>query len=106
MCDGVGRSGLPIPKSIMSSPRARAAIFKSLTILKTYGGKRSIRGKFGFTTWPIAMPHDARAQQQGGEMDGGTLRYKRKKALKPIEDSDLGQRAPFTLRALPPVYGW
>jgi hypothetical protein len=52
------------------------------------------------------MPHDARAQQQGGEMDGGTLRYKRKKALKPIEDSDLGQRAPFTLRALPPVYGW
>src|SRR5918994_3786340 len=36
-------SGLPIPRSMMSSPSRRACIFRSLTIEKTYGGKRSMR---------------------------------------------------------------
>src|ERR1700761_3435182 len=40
MCLGVAPSGLPIPKSMMSSPRARAAAFNSLVMLKTYGGRR------------------------------------------------------------------
>src|ERR1700728_1932796 len=40
MCLGVAPSGLPMPKSIMSSPRARAAAFISLVMLKTYGGRR------------------------------------------------------------------
>src|SRR5580658_4381253 len=40
MCLGVAPSGLPIPKSIMSSPRARAAAFSSPVMLKTYGGRR------------------------------------------------------------------
>src|SRR5271168_4574140 len=40
MCFGVAPSGLPMPKSIMSSPRARAAAFISLVMLKTYGGRR------------------------------------------------------------------
>jgi hypothetical protein len=30
---------------------------------------------------------------RGDEMDGGTLLYKRKKALNLIENSDLGQRS-------------
>jgi hypothetical protein len=40
---GVGPSGLPIDRSMMSSPRRRAAIFSSLVMLKTYGGRRLIR---------------------------------------------------------------
>ena len=40
MCLGVAPSGLPMPKSIMSSPRARAAAFSSPVMLKTYGGRR------------------------------------------------------------------
>src|SRR6185295_4976247 len=43
MCFGVGPSGLPIDRSITSSPRRRAAIFSSLVMLKTYGGRRRIR---------------------------------------------------------------
>ena len=35
---GVGMSGLPIPRSIMSSPFRLNFIFKSLTSAKTYGG--------------------------------------------------------------------
>src|SRR5512134_3818646 len=42
MCRGVGPSGLPIDRSMMSSPRRRAAIFSSLVMLKTYGGRRWI----------------------------------------------------------------
>src|SRR6266498_571079 len=40
MCRGVGPSGLPMPKSMMSSPRRRAAILSSEVMLKTYGGRR------------------------------------------------------------------
>src|SRR6202522_4566226 len=40
MCLGVAPSGLPMPKSMMSSPRARAAAFSSPVMLKTYGGRR------------------------------------------------------------------
>src|ERR1700761_8934415 len=40
MCLGVAPSGFPMPKSMMSSPRARAAAFISLVMLKTYGGSR------------------------------------------------------------------
>src|SRR5688500_5943831 len=43
MCRGVGPSGLPIPKSMMSSPRRRAAILSSEVMLKTYGGSRLTR---------------------------------------------------------------
>src|SRR6187431_155307 len=43
MCCGVGRSGLPIDRSITSSPRRRAAIFSSFVMLKTYGGNRRMR---------------------------------------------------------------
>src|SRR5689334_16237593 len=43
MCFGVGPSGLPIDRSITSSPARRAAIFSSLVMLKTYGGRRLIR---------------------------------------------------------------
>src|SRR3972149_773796 len=39
---GVGPSGLPIDRSMTSSPRRRAAIFSSLVMLKTYGGSRLI----------------------------------------------------------------
>src|SRR5687767_12406356 len=42
MCFGVAPSGLPIDRSMMSSPRRRAAIFNSLVMLKTYGGSRFI----------------------------------------------------------------
>src|SRR5687767_3517730 len=44
MCAGVGPSGLPMPKSMMSSPRRRAAILSSAVMLKTYGGRRVRRG--------------------------------------------------------------
>src|SRR5262245_56260176 len=43
MCRGVGWSGLPMLKSITSSPRRRAASFSSPVTLKTYGGRRLIR---------------------------------------------------------------
>ena len=35
MCFGVAPSGLPMPKSMMSSPRRRAATFISPVMLKT-----------------------------------------------------------------------
>src|SRR6201995_2345783 len=40
MCLGVAPSGFPMPKSIMSSPRARAEAFSSPVMLNTYGGRR------------------------------------------------------------------
>src|SRR5216683_6616071 len=40
MCFGVAPSGFPIPKSMMSSPRLRAAAFNSLVMLNTYAGSR------------------------------------------------------------------
>src|SRR5499427_7823927 len=43
MCLGVGPSGLPMLMSITSSPARRAAIFSSLVMLKTYGGRRLMR---------------------------------------------------------------
>ena len=46
MCGGVGPSGLPMPKSMMSSPRRRAAILSSVVMAKTYGGSRSRRGNW------------------------------------------------------------
>src|SRR5262245_45851743 len=42
MCFGVGPSGLPIDRSLTSSPARRADIFSSLVMLKTYGGSRLI----------------------------------------------------------------
>jgi hypothetical protein len=35
ICGGVAPSGLPMPKSMMSSPRRRAAILSSAVIEKT-----------------------------------------------------------------------
>src|ERR1035437_6127764 len=40
MCLGVAPSGFPMPKSMMSSPRLRAAAFNSLVTLNTYAGSR------------------------------------------------------------------
>src|SRR2546421_3404673 len=45
MCGGVAPSGLPMLMSMMSSPRRRAAILSSAVMLKTYGGRRSMRAK-------------------------------------------------------------
>src|SRR5688500_6667099 len=44
MCAGVGPSGLPMLKSITSSPCRRAASLSSPVTLKTYGGRRWMRG--------------------------------------------------------------
>src|SRR5688572_29954381 len=44
MCVGVTPSGLPMLMSMMSSPRLRAACFNSPVMLKTYGGRRLMRG--------------------------------------------------------------
>src|SRR5690349_6159628 len=49
MCCGVGRSGLPIPRSMMSAPRARAAALSRLTSAKTYGGRRLTRWNSSIT---------------------------------------------------------
>src|ERR1700752_3940258 len=49
MWRGVGPSGLPINKSMMSSPARRAAILSSLVMLKTYGGSRLMRENSGTT---------------------------------------------------------
>jgi hypothetical protein len=40
MCFGVAPSGLPMPKSMMSSPRLRAEAFNSPVMLNTYAGSR------------------------------------------------------------------
>src|SRR5207245_1606326 len=39
-CAGAGRSGLPIPRSMMSAPALRAAALARLTCSNTYGGRR------------------------------------------------------------------
>src|SRR5512139_3216632 len=44
MCLGVGRSGLPIPRSMMSSPARRIFDLSSVTTANTYGGSRWILG--------------------------------------------------------------
>src|SRR5688500_10927864 len=40
---GDGMSGLPKPRSITSRPARRASIFRVLMIVKTYGGRFSMR---------------------------------------------------------------
>ena len=40
MCAGVGRSGLPMPRSMMSSPARRADFIRSITSARMYGGSR------------------------------------------------------------------
>src|ERR1700730_16302028 len=55
MCFGVAPSGLPMPKSMMSSPRARAAAFISLVMLKTYGGRRFNRKNSCIGLVPIVL---------------------------------------------------
>src|SRR3989440_8533680 len=47
MWRGVAPSGFPIDRSMMSSPARRAAIFSSLVMLKTYGGRRLMRENSG-----------------------------------------------------------
>src|SRR5215831_12787619 len=49
MWRGVGPSGLPMDRSMTSSPARRAAIFSSLVMLKTYGGRRLMRENSGIT---------------------------------------------------------
>src|SRR5512139_1077783 len=44
MCLGVGRSGFPIPRSMMSSPARRIFDLSSVTTANTYGGSRWILG--------------------------------------------------------------
>jgi hypothetical protein len=46
MCGGVGWSGLPMPKSMMSSPRRRAAILSSPVIVEDVGRQALDSGKF------------------------------------------------------------
>ena len=50
---GVGWSGLPIPKSIISSPRSRASCFRAFIWPKIYGGNFCAFEKswFGITLW-------------------------------------------------------
>src|SRR5262245_30479855 len=43
MCGAVGRSGLPMPRSITSWPAPRARAFMAFTSAKTYGGRRFSR---------------------------------------------------------------
>ena len=56
---GVGMSGLPMPKSMMSSPRARACALSLLTCSKTYGGSRLILWKSLFTRLSRRSPRPA-----------------------------------------------
>src|SRR5262249_34686283 len=49
MCWGVGMSGLPMPRSMISAPRARAAALRRFTSEKTYGGARLILWNSGVT---------------------------------------------------------
>src|SRR5690606_21654230 len=64
-----------MPKSMMSSPRARAAFFNSPTILKTYGGRRLMRSNSASTTgYPrlmkalAAVPTATGKEQEGGHL--------------------------------------
>src|ERR671930_579904 len=43
MCCGVGMSGLPMPRPMMSAPRARASALSRFTSAKTQGGRRLMR---------------------------------------------------------------
>jgi hypothetical protein len=47
MCLGVGMSGLPMPKSMMSTFWARSFALRRLTSSKTYGGSRRMRWNSG-----------------------------------------------------------
>mgnify|MGYP003693569281 CR=1 FL=1 len=42
-CAGAGKSGLPMPRSMMSAPALRAFAFALFTSSNTYGGKRRMR---------------------------------------------------------------
>ena len=67
MCFGVAPSGFPIPKSMMSSPRLRAAAFNSLVMLNTYAGSRVSLLKFFHSCLPAPVClflHDATTPSQ------------------------------------------
>ena len=53
MCFGVGRSGFPIPRSMMSSPAWRNFDLSSTTTAKTYGGKRWILANSSIGESPV-----------------------------------------------------
>jgi len=53
MCFGVGRSGFPIPRSMMSSPALRNFDLSSTTTAKTYGGKRWILANCSIGESPV-----------------------------------------------------
>src|SRR5437868_8422518 len=68
MCGGVGPSGLPMPKSMMSSPRRRAAIFNSEVIEKMYGGRRVNRAK-SFSGADIGSPSSVSARNRPSDVE-------------------------------------
>src|SRR5688572_32828705 len=55
MAGGVGRSGLPIPRSVYSSPRRRASAFSRSSSAKTYGGSAASGRLNRPTSWEIGM---------------------------------------------------
>src|SRR5208282_1231728 len=64
MWGGVARSGLPIPKSMMSSPRRRASIFRALTVENTYGGRRFMRGNSSMAFMQVSFRLNGRDFQK------------------------------------------
>src|SRR5262245_27115098 len=98
-CGGVGRSGLPMPRSITSSPARRAACASCVTCANTYGGSRrslwkswrmadtAAPGGFGWRgrrrpklreIFPGGKPAEqevgGHAEAEHGERDAGLLR--------------------------------
>src|ERR1700722_13821599 len=56
MCGGVALSGLPMPRSMMSSPATRAFALAVLTSAKTYGGRRRMRWNSPDGSLPMVGP--------------------------------------------------
>src|SRR3990170_3196833 len=59
MCWGVPWSGLPMPRSMISSPLLRASIFIAFTMAKTYGGSRLILPKSSPIIFPFPFEQTA-----------------------------------------------
>src|SRR5215218_7959339 len=65
---GDGMSGLPKPRSMTSRPARRASIFRLLMIVKTYGGRFSIRLNSMQRTLPVTLcQHGRRIRRANGE---------------------------------------
>src|SRR5688500_9798050 len=107
---GEGMSGLPEPKSMMSSPACRAVIFKSLMIERAYGGSPLLRRKSISMGTTQTRLHPHRLKQGPGQArnrfdDRTGIAVRRVGTVRRADDGPRGARGSQTVEQAGRVVG-